>query len=386
MIERPRHFDAITDLLSWNPTVAVLGARQVGKTTLARQLAASHEEAATIFDLENPDDLAALAEPMLALAGQRGLVVIDEIQRRPDLFPVLRVLVDRPDLPARFLILGSASPELLRQSSESLAGRITYYELGPLALDEVGPGEFDRLWRRGGFPRSYLAATDAQSAKWRQGFVRTFLERDVPALGIRIPPATLERFWSMLAHYHGDLWNGAELARAFGVSANTVRHYLDVLTSTFVLRTLKPWYQNLGKRLVKAPKVYFRDSGLLHTLLRIDRREQLLRHPKIGASWEGFALDAVTTRLGVELDRCYFWRTHAGAELDLLVDHDGRKLGFEFKRTSAPKITASMHIALDDLGLDRLDVIHAGDRTFPLSERVRAVALARLWQDLEPVA
>jgi len=387
MIERTRHLAHVEELLSWNPVVAILGARQVGKTTLAHQLMGRMAETPSrLFDLENPIDVAMLDDPMLALAELRGLVVVDEVQQRPDLFPVLRVLADRPGPPARFLILGSASPELLRQSSESLAGRIVHYELPPLALDEVGFEPLERLWIRGGFPRSFLAETEERSRLWRQAFIRTFLGRDIPALGIRTPPDTLERFWSMLAHYHGDVWNGSELARAFGVSAKTVRRYLDILLSTFVVRRLQPWHENLAKRQVKSPKIYLRDTGLLHTLLKIDDRDDLLRHPKVGASWEGFALDSVITRLGVDSDRCYFWGTHADAELDLLVVKGGRRWGFEFKRTSAPRPTRSMHSALEDLGLDHLDVVHAGPETFPMREKIRALSLHRLWQDLEPLA
>ena len=385
MIERIRHLEVIQELLVWNPVVAVLGARQIGKTTLARQLIERQQIPTAVFDLENPADLAMLDDPMLALSELRGLVVIDEVQSRPELFPVLRVLADRADLPAHFLILGSASPELLRQSSESLAGRIFYHQLGPLALDEVGADSSRRLWVRGGFPRSYLAETEERSVRWRQGFVRTFLERDIPALGLQVPPSALERFWSMLAHYHGDLWNGAELARAFGVTAKTVRRYLDILTSTFVIRQLQPWHENVAKRQVRAPKLYFRDCGLLHTLLRIDTHDELVRHPKVGASWEGFALDAVTVRLGVEAERCHFWRTHTGAELDLLVIQGGKRWGFEFKRTTAPKVTRSIHSALDDLSLERVDIVHPGSQTFPLRERVRALSLSRLWEDLQPL-
>ncbi len=385
MIERTRHLTHVEDLLSWNPVVALLGARQVGKTTLAHQLMGRGSETASrLFDLENPIDVAMLDDPMLALSELRGLVVIDEVQHRPEIFPVLRVLADRPGPPARFLILGSASPDLLRQSSETLAGRIVHYELPPLALDEVGFEPLERLWIRGGFPRSFLAETEERSRLWRQAFIRTFLERDIPALGIRIPPHTLERFWSMLAHYHGDLWNASELARAFGVTAKTVRRYLDILVSTFVVRQLPPWHENLAKRQVKSPKIYLRDSGLLHSLLKIDGREDLLRHPKVGASWEGFAMDSVITRLGVGPDRCYFWGTHADAELDLLVITGGRRWGFEFKRTSAPRTTRSMHSALEDLGLERLDVVHAGTETFPMREKIRALSIFRLWEDLEP--
>jgi uncharacterized protein len=383
VLERARHLQALSQLLEWNPVVALLGARQVGKTTLARQLVAGRDLPITIFDLENPTDLAALADPLLALGHLRGLVILDEIQRRAELFPVLRVLVDRPGSPARFLILGSASPALLRQSSESLAGRIAHYELPPFSPDEVGSPSLATLWFRGGFPRSFLAGSDEQSAQWRRDFVRTFLDRDVPALGIRVPPPTLTRFWSMLAHLHGGLFNAAEMARSLEVTAHTVRHYLEILTSTFVVRQLRPWYESVGKRQVKTSKIYVRDSGLLHTLLQIDSPEALSRRPEIGGSWEGFALEAVAARLGVDLDHCYFWRTHTGAELDLMVTVGNRRLGFELKRTSTPTLTRSMHSALADLKLDRLDVVYAGERTFPLAERVRAVPLARVWEDVE---
>ncbi|MEA2691442.1 MAG: uncharacterized protein QOJ16_829 [Acidobacteriota bacterium] len=382
-IERPRHLDTLRGLLERFPVVGILGARQVGKTTLARELAALRPEPATFFDLEDPADLARLAEPMLALRNLRGLVVIDEIQRRPDLYPVLRVLADRPELPARFLVLGSASPDLLRQTSESLAGRIFYHELGGFALDEVGVEARDRLWLRGGFPRSFLASAEVDSAEWRRGFVRTFLERDLPGLGVAIPPEMLRRFWTMVAHYHGQVWNGAELARSFGVSEPTVRRYLDLLTAALVLRQLQPWFENLGKRQVKSPKVYISDSGLLHTLLNLETREDLDGHPKIGASWEGFALSEVLVRLGARPEESFFWATHAGAELDLLVVRGRRRLGFEFKLTDAPKLTASIRTALADLKLDRVDVVHAGEHTFPLGERVRAVALGRLDEDMQ---
>jgi uncharacterized protein len=385
LVRRPRHLKRLQELLERFPVVGILGARQVGKTTLARELVAGRPEPATFFDLEDPSDLARLAEPMLALRDLRGLVVIDEVQRRPDLFPVLRVLADRPERPARFLVLGSASPHLLRQSSESLAGRIYYHELGGFALDEVGVAARDRLWLRGGFPSSFLAESDAASAEWRRGFVRTFVERDLPQLGVAIAPETLRRFWTMVAHYHGQVWNGAELARSFGISEPTVRRYLDLLTSALVLRRLQPWFENLGKRQVRSPKVYVADSGLLHTLLGLETREDLEGHPKVGASWEGFALGELAVRLGARPEESYFWATHAGAELDLLVVRGGRRLGFELKRTDAPRLTPSIRTALADLKLDRLDVIHAGEHTFPLGERVRAVALGRLYEDLEPL-
>ena len=385
MLIRRRHLEAVEEMLSHHPVVAIIGARQVGKTTLSRQLIDRRTDPVTVFDLEDPSDLARLRQPKLALESLEGLVVIDEVQSHPELFPVLRVLVDRPDNPARFLILGSASPDLLQQSSESLAGRILYHELTGLALDEVGLDNLDELWLRGGFPRSALAASLAESAAWRRGFVRTFLERDLPNLGVRIPPRTLRRFWSMLAHYHGQIWNGAELARAFAIAGSTVRRYLDLLTSTFVVRQLPPWHENLGKRQVKAPKVYIADSGLLHTLLEIGTRDDLERHPKIGASWEGFALPEVITRLGARTEECYFWAAHTGGELDLLVVRGRRRRGFEFKRTDSPRPTRSMHSALSNLKLDRIDVIHPGRHTFPLSERIRAVALSRLFEDLEPL-
>lgn len=382
ILPRTRHLKALRRLLRGHPVVAVLGARQVGKTTLARQFVARHRGPAAVFDLEDPREVARLADPMLALGDRRGLVVLDEVHRRPDLFPLLRVLVDRPRNPARFLVLGSASPSLLGQGSETLAGRIAFYELPGLSLDEVGGARLGRRWVRGGFPRSYLARTERESVTWRRNFVRTFLERDIPGLGLRIPPQTLHRFWSMLAHYHGQILNTSELARSFGVADTTIRHYLDVLSSTFVVRQLPPWAENISKRQVKAPKVYLADSGLLHTLLDVETPHDLERHPKVGASWEGLLMEAVIQQLGARRDQCYFWATHAGAELDLLVVRGRRRLGFEFKRTAAPQVTPSMRTALRDLKLSRLDVIHAGEHSFRLAPRVRAVAAARLLQVL----
>lgn len=384
-LARPRDLERLRGLLRANPVVGILGPRQVGKTTLARDLLKSRTGRATVFDLEDPADLARLADARLALDSLRGLVVVDEIQRRPDLFPLLRVLADRPRHPARFLVLGSASPELLRQSSESLAGRIAYHELGGLSLEDVGPGRAERLWLRGGFPRSYLARTEREGDEWRRALVRTFTERDLPQLGIAIPSATLERFWAMLAHYHGQVWNASEFARSFGVSDATVRRYLDLLAATFAVRLLLPWSENLGKRQVRSPKVYLADTGILHALLGIRERRDLERHPRLGASWEGFALEAVVRRLGVERRECYFWATHGGAELDLLVLRGRRRWGFELKRTSAPAVTRSMRVALEDLRLERLDVIHGGPHTFPLAPRIRAVALSRLLDDLAPL-
>ena len=386
MILRNRHLDHVSDLLERFPVVGIIGARQVGKTTLARQLAERATGGVTFFDLEDPADLARLADPMLAIKDLRGLVVIDEIQRAPDLFPVLRVLADRSEAPAGFLILGSASPEMLRQSSESLAGRVAYVELDGFSPDEVGVENLGRLWIRGSFPRSFLAESDRESLEWRLEFIRTFLERDLPQLGISVSATTMRRLWTMLAHNHGQLWNASAFSRSFGLADTTVRRYLDILTSTFVARQLSPWHANTRKRQVKSPKVYLNDTGLLHGLLSLRDREEVEAHPVVGASWEGFAAKTVQQRLGSRSDECFFWATHSGAEVDLVVAHGSRRLGFEFKKTVAPKTTRSMHTALEDIGLDRIDVIHAGDQSFPLAERIRAVALSRVYDDLEPLA
>ena len=383
MIARTAHLEQLGRLLRQFPVVGLLGARQVGKSTLARMLAERTPAAVTYLDLEDPRALARLEAPMLALEPLRGLVVLDEVQRRPELFPVLRVLADRRRRPASFLVLGSASPDLLRQSSESLAGRVAYHQLPGLDLSEVGSGALERLWTRGGFPRSFTARGDAESARWRAEFIRTFVERDLPALGLHLAPATVDRFWRMLAHYHGQIWNAAELARAFGVTEKTVRHYVDVLVATFMVRRLPPWHENLAKRQVKAPKIYVSDSGLLHGLLGLVTRNDLLAHPKSGASWEGFAIDQVVRRLRARPQECFFWALHTGAELDLLVVRGRRRLGFEIKLTDSPRITPSMRSSLENLRLDHLDVVHAGAETFPLGDRLRAVALRRLWTDLE---
>jgi predicted AAA+ superfamily ATPase len=382
MIPRPLHLDRIRRRLRASPVVAMLGARQVGKSTLAMELAKASSGECTVFDLENPRDAARLADPMLALEDLRGLVIIDEVQHAPELFRVLRVLADRPRRPARFLVLGSASPSLLRQRSESLAGRIAFHELPGLSLAETSPRRIDRLWIRGGFPRSYLARSERESIEWRRDFARTFLERDVPQLGITIAAPTLRRFWTMLAHYHGQIWNASEFGRSFGVSDTTVSRYLDVLVATFMVRRLPPWAANVKKRQVKSPKVYLRDSGVLHSLLELGTRHDVEGHPKLGASWEGFVLEEVIKQLGVEPEQCYFWATHAGAELDLLVVHGRQRLGFEFKRTASPSLTRSMRSAMADLGLTRLDVVHAGKETFALAKDVRAVAATRLTTDI----
>ena len=385
MIERRRHLDRLSWLFRTFPVVAILGARQVGKTTLARALGQGWGGPVTHFDLESDADLALLADPALTLGPLQGLVILDEIQRRPELFPALRVLVDRPGSETRFLVLGSASPELLRQSSESLAGRIGYHHLRGLALDEVGSGELDRLWIRGGFPRSYLAPAEAESTEWRRSFLQTFLERDLPQLGVRTPAETLRRFWSMVAHYHAQTWNGAEIARAFGIGESSVRRYLDLLTDALVLRQLPPWHANLAKRQVRSPKVYVGDSGLLHTLLGIESPEDLAGHPKVGASWEGFLIQQIIERLNARPEECFFWATHTGAEIDLLVISGRRRLGFEVKRTTAPRLTRSMASVMEDLDLDQIDVIHAGEATFSLASQVRAVAARSLLEQIAPL-
>jgi len=349
--------------------VALLGPRQCGKTTLARELVP--QDSVNYFDLEDPECLARLEEPMTALRDLRGWVVIDEIQRRADLFPVLRVLADRRPLPARFLILGSASPELLKQSSESLAGRMETISISGFSMEEVGINAQAKHWRRGGFPLSFLARSEAESLLWRKQFIRTFLDRDLPRLGVRLSPPALFRFLMMLAHYHGQIWNNAEPARSLSVSEPTVRHYLDLLTWMFLVRQLPPWHANLKKRQVKSPKLYIRDSGLLHQLLGIRTEKDLLSHPRCGASWEGYVIEEIIK--AVMPDESYFWATHNGAELDLLLIRDGRLIGVECKRMDAPRLTPSMRIAVADLKLDRLLVVYPGKSRYALSDRIMAL-------------
>lgn len=374
MIERPALQHAVQQALARSRVVALIGPRQCGKTTLARRFVAP--DSANYFDLEDPVSLVRLEQPMTALSGLTGLVVIDEIQRRPELFPVLRVLCDRDPLPARFLVLGSASPMLLRQSAESLAGRIEIITMAGFSLAEVGAEAQARHWQRGGFPLAFLAASDEDSLAWRRNFIQTFLERDLPQLGRAISAASFYRFWSMLAHYHGQVWNAAEAARALVVNESTTRRYLDLLEGVFMVRQLAPWYANLGKRQVKSPKIYLRDTGLLHQLLGIRTDQELLLHPRSGASWEGYVIEEVIK--AVAPDEVYFWATHAGADLDLLLIKNGRRLGVECKRMDAPRLTSSMRIALDDLALDHLTVIYPGDRPYPLADRVSVVPLTAI--------
>lgn len=360
MIARHAYRSALETALRRSPVVALLGPRQCGKTTLAREFLPA--EAPAYFDLEDPLVNQLFTSPLQALTGLRGLVVIDEAQRQPAIFPVLRVLADRPNTPARFLILGSASPDLARQAAESLAGRVEIIELTGFGLDEVGSSAADQLWLRGGFPRSYLAANHEDSRVWRRQFIGTFLERDLAALGFRLSPALMGRFWTMLAHYHGQIWNGSEIAASLGVSHHTARAYLDALEQTFMIRQLVPWHVNVGKRLVKSPKIYFRDSGLLHALLGIHDSVQLLTHPKLGASWEGFVIEElIRTERPEEIG---FYAVHSGSELDLFMIRQGRRIGVEVKRADAPTLTRSMQIAREDLKLDELWIIYPGNRTY----------------------
>jgi len=372
VIERARDVQAVRRALRRSRVVAILGPRQCGKTTLARAFVRA--DSLNYFDLESPTSLARLSEPETALRPLKGLVVIDEIQRLPGLFPLLRVLADRQPRPARFLILGSASPALSRQSSETLAGRLETVHLEGFRLGDLGMVMQDRHWLRGGFPLAYTARSEADSASWRRQFLQTFLERDVPQLGITIPSAALRRFWNMVAHYHGQTWNGAELARALSLGESTVRRYLDLLSGVFMVRQLSPWFENLGKRQVKAPKVYVRDSGLLHALLGIASRHDLEHHPKVGASWEGYAVEEILKAL--RPDEAYYWATHNGAELDLLLFKNGRRIGVECKRADAPRLTPSMRAALSDLKLDELRVVYPGARRYRLGERDEVVPLS----------
>lgn len=379
MLDRP-HYSNLLDLsFRVHPGVALLGPRQCGKTTLARHYGAGRES--HHFDLENPVDLRRLEHPLQALQDLRGLVILDEVQRRPDLFELLRVLLDRDPVPARFLLLGSASPHLIKGVSESLAGRVGFVDLTGFDLWETEGSDLRTLWLRGGFPRSFLAPDDGSSLLWRDGFVRTFLERDIPQFGITIPAETLRRFWTMVAHYHGQIWNGSELGRSLGVSETAIRHYLDILTGTYMVRRLTPWHENLKKRQVKAPKVYVRDSGIVHNLLGLRTLPDLLSHPKLGASWEGFALENILAHARTR--DAYFWATHAGAELDLLLFHKGKRVGFEFKFGDAPGMTRSLHAAINDLSLDHAWIVYPGDERYRVHEKVEVVPLSDCREILE---
>jgi len=381
MIERSSLLSSIKTALGRSRVVALIGPRQSGKTTLARQFV--RPDSVNYFDLEDPVSLARLEQPLTALQDLRDLVVIDEIQRHPDLFPILRVLADREGLPARFLILGSASPELMRSSSESLAGRMETISISGFSLAEVGVDALQEHWLRGGFPLSFLAENDSDSFAWRKNFVQTFLERDLPRWGVQIPAGNLLRFWTMISHYHGQVWNAAEPARSMGVSEPTVRRYLDILQDVFMMRILQPWHTNLKKRQVKSPKIYFRDSGLLHALLGVRTPNDLQTHPKSGASWEGYVIEEAIK--SIDPDEAYFWGTHNGAEIDLLLFKNGRRFGLECKRVDAPRLTPSMRNALEELQLDHLAVIYPGERSYPLAEKVTAVPISSLGTDTASV-
>lgn len=366
LIQRPGVTAAIERALHEGPICLMIGARQTGKTTLARTFVAHGAE--NYFDLEDPVDLARLAAPRTSLGKLEGLIVIDEVQRHPDLFPVLRVLVDRPDNQARFLILGSASPTALRQSAESLAGRVTVVELGGLDIDEVGADHLDHLWLRGGYPRSYLADDEAASMRWRANYIRTLATRDLADFGVGLPAATVERFLTLVAHRHAQLWTAAPVARALGISETTCRKYLDALADAMIVRVLQPWHANIGKRQIRSPKTQYRDSGIAHLLLGISDRPSLMRHPLVGASWEALMIEQLIASNPDSTP--YFWRTSNGAELDLLLVRGTERLGYEIKRADAPTLTRSMRIALSDLQLDHLTVVYPGDRAYELADNV----------------
>jgi uncharacterized protein len=378
VIDRPRHLQAVRRLLRSFPAVALLGARQVGKTTLARSVASEFGDRARIFDLESDRDMRLLSDPEHILSSINGLIVIDEVQRLPAIFPPLRPLLDRRPLKARFLLLGSASPEVSTRGSESLAGRIAFHDLDGFALDEVGASEWKRLWLRGGFPKSFVAKSDAASLEWREAFQRTYLERDVLDVGLRMPPAELRRFWLMLAHWHGQRWNAAEFARAFGSSESTVRRWLETLEGFFAVRILRPWEASIAKRQVKTPKVYIRDCGMLHAVLGIASIAALRERPQVGASFEGFVVDQAAQALGARSSECFHWATPQGAELDLLVVRGNRRIGVEVKCTEAPQVTKSMEFAMKDLGLDKLWVVHQGRDRFTMRPGIEALPITEL--------
>ena len=385
MIKRKNEVLTILNYFKFNPVVGLIGARQVGKTTIARMVSSEWKGKVTYFDVENPEDQSRLADPMLALKTLTGLVIIDEVQRAPGIFNVLRVLADRQNNKTKFLILGSASPELLKQGSESLAGRIIYFEIGGFRINDINSCNTEQLWLRGGLPKSYLARNNKESFEWRRNYISTFLERDIHQLGININSVTLRRFWTMLAHYHGQIWNSSEFARSFGVADTTVRGYLDKLTAALVIRQLLPWYENISKRQIKMPKIYISDSGILHTLLNLKDKHDVESYPKLGASWEGFLLDQVIYQAGADKTECYFWATHAGAELDLLIVKGRKRFGFEFKRTSSPKITSSMISARTDLKINQLSVIFHGNTSFPLGDGIMAIGSENITKDIKPV-
>lgn len=377
MIRRTPEISLLQERLKTSPVVAMLGPRQCGKTTLAKQLVSHWKLPVTFFDCENPRDLQRFDEPLLALEELKGLVVIDEIQRRPELFPILRVLVDRSSK-TRYLILGSASRDLIRQSSESLAGRISYLEIGGFSLNHIPIPKSDRLWIRGGFPRSFLASSEKASYQWRQDFIATFLERDIPQLGFQIPAKSAGKFWSMLAHYHGQIFNASEIGRSLEISDHTAQRYLDLLSGTFMVRQLQPWHYNTKKRLIKRPKIYFRDTGILHALLYLEEKKDVLLHPKLGASWEGFALEEIIKIIQLRENEVFFWGVHTGAELDLVFHKKGKRFGAEVKYTQAPSITPSIRHALEELSLSHLWIIYPGKESYSLGKNITVIPLEEI--------
>lgn len=381
-IKRQPELQVLKTLLKDNPIAAILGPRQCGKTTLSRQFSSIWHSGVTIFDLEDARDVQRLHDPFLALEGLKGLVIIDEIQRLPNLFPTLRVFVDRSK-ETKYLILGSASRDLIKQSSESLAGRISYFEIGGFSLRHIGTQNLERLWIRGGFPRSYLASSEAASYKWRQDFIATFLERDIPQLGLKIPAKSLRTFWTMLAHYHGQIFNASEMGYSLGVSQHTAQRYLDLLSGTFMVRQLQPWYYNTKKRLIKRPKIYFRDTGILHALLSLEKKKDILSHPKLGASWEGFALEEVIKGLGLREEEAFFWGVHTGAELDLVFEKKGKLYGIEVKYSQAPSLTPSMRFALKGLSLKHLWVVYPGKEKYSLNRDATVIPLTDINKAIE---
>lgn len=378
MIQRPAYTNSLEQAIQRNPVTSLLGPRQCGKTTLARLLETKFN--ASFFDLESYQDLNRLQNPELVLGSLKGLVIIDEIQEKPELFKVLRVLADKPDRRSRFLILGSASPHIIKKASESLAGRTEFVELSGFNFIETGKDHIQDLWIRGGYPRAYLAGSMDESTHWRESFIRTFLERDIPQLGIKIPAVSMRRFWTMLAHYHGQTLNASEIGRSLGITDKTIKTYLDILTGTFMMRQLQPWHENLSKRQVKAPKIYFTDSGLLHQLLTVTDMHSLLGHPKLGASWEGFAIEQAIRIPNI--GDAYYWATYSGAELDLMFLYDGKRYGMEFKFNEAPKVTKSMRVACKDLNLTHLWVIYPGEHAYPVEDKISVLPLSRITDSL----
>ncbi len=381
-VERPLDSRALRAAMARAPVTLLTGPRQAGKSTLVRRVVASSP--LSVFDLEDYRDRARLAEPMLALRDHSDTIVIDEAQRMPELFESIRVLVDQDRRPGRFVVLGSASPDLTGLGSESLAGRVALVQLAGFRLSDVGASRLDGLWLRGGLPRSFLASDDEASSAWRDDYIVTFLERDLAGFGFRFPATMMRRFWTMLAHYHGQTWNGAAVARSIDVSEKTVRLLVDALTDALVVRQLPAWFENIAKRQVKSPRVYVRDSGLLHRLIGIDGRLDLERHPRLGASWEGMVLEQILARFGDA--SAAFWSTHGGAELDLRLEVQERLIGFEIKRTDRPSTTKSMHSALADLRLDHLVIVHAGEHRFALADQITAIGAADLLASDDPLA